>query len=78
MAAFFTAVVKAPVTGVVLILEMSGSFNHLGNLVLVCLISFVSSELIASRPVYAVLLERMLGAGDRLPSAPPAAGPDGN
>jgi H+/Cl- antiporter ClcA len=60
MAAFFTSVVKAPITGMVLILEMSGNFNHLGNLVLVCLSAFVMSDLIMSRPVYSVLLERML------------------
>ncbi|MDR2021245.1 MAG: ClC family H(+)/Cl(-) exchange transporter [Treponema sp.] len=63
MAAFFAAVVKAPVTGMVLILEMSGNFNHLGGLVLVCLSAFVTTELIASPPVYAVLLERMLKSG---------------
>jgi H+/Cl- antiporter ClcA len=60
MAAFFTGVVKAPITGVVLILEMSANFNHLGNLVLVCFSALITSELISSRPVYAVLLERML------------------
>ncbi|MDR2448035.1 MAG: ClC family H(+)/Cl(-) exchange transporter [Treponema sp.] len=60
MAAFFSAVVKAPVTGVALILEMSGNFNHLGSLVLASLAAFVTSELIASPPVYAALLERML------------------
>jgi H+/Cl- antiporter ClcA len=60
MAAFFAGVVKAPVTGMILILEMSGNFNHLGSLVLVSLSAFVTSELIASRPVYAVLLERIL------------------
>jgi H+/Cl- antiporter ClcA len=62
MAAFFTGAIKAPVTGIVLILEMSGNFNHLGGLVLVSLSAFVCSELIASRPVYAVLLERILGS----------------
>jgi H+/Cl- antiporter ClcA len=62
MAAFFAAVVKAPVTGIVLILEMSGNFNHLGSLVLVSLSAFVTSDLIASRPVYAVLLERILNS----------------
>jgi H+/Cl- antiporter ClcA len=61
MAAFFAGVVKAPVTGIILILEMSGNFNHLGNLVLVSLSAYVTSELIGSRPVYAVLLERLLG-----------------
>jgi H+/Cl- antiporter ClcA len=60
MAGFFTAVVKAPVTGIILILEMSGDFNQLGGLVLVSLSAFVTTEVIASRPVYAVLLERAL------------------
>jgi H+/Cl- antiporter ClcA len=60
MAGFFAAVVKAPVTGIVLILEMTANFNHLGSLVLVSLSAFVCSELINSRPVYSVLLERIL------------------
>jgi H+/Cl- antiporter ClcA len=65
MAAFFTGVVKAPVTGILLILEMSGNFNHLGNLVLAALSTLVTSDLIASRPVYSVLLERMLAVQGR-------------
>ncbi|MDR2363875.1 MAG: ClC family H(+)/Cl(-) exchange transporter [Spirochaetaceae bacterium] len=65
MAAFFSAVVKAPVTGIILILEMSGNFNHLWSLVLVSLSAFVTADLIASRPVYAVLLERMLKSTPR-------------
>lgn len=60
MAAFFTAVVKAPVTGAVLILEMSGNFNHFGSLMLVCLVAYVSSDLILSQPVYDVLLSKLL------------------
>jgi H+/Cl- antiporter ClcA len=64
MAGFFAAVVRAPVTGIILILEMSGNFNHLGSLVLVSLSAFVTTEVISSRPVYAVLLERAL-AGKR-------------
>lgn len=63
MAAFFSGVVMAPVTGAVLVLEMSGSFDHLWGLVLVSLSAFVTAELIASRPIYAVLLERMLPRG---------------
>jgi H+/Cl- antiporter ClcA len=60
MAAFFTAVVKAPVTGIVLILEMSGNFSHMTTLVLVSLTSLVTTDLLASRPVYSVLLDRIL------------------
>lgn len=60
MAAFFTSVVKTPITGMVLILEMSGNVSNMENLVLACLSAFVMSELIMSRSVYSVLLERML------------------
>jgi H+/Cl- antiporter ClcA len=60
MAGFFTGAVGAPVTGVVLILEMSGGFNHLSSLVLVCLSAFVTSLLLNSRPVYEALLARFL------------------
>lgn len=60
MAAFFTGAVGAPVTGIVLILEMSGNFNHLSGLVLVCLSAFVTTLIINSRPVYEVLLARFL------------------
>jgi H+/Cl- antiporter ClcA len=66
MAAFFAGVVNAPVTGIILILEMSGNFNHLGNLVLVSLSAYVTSSLLGSRPVYTVLLERLL----RRPNSP--------
>jgi len=62
MAAFFTAVVKAPVTGAVLILEMSGNFNHFGGLMLVCLVAYVTSDIIISQPVYDVLLARLLSS----------------
>ncbi|HPX14057.1 MAG TPA: ClC family H(+)/Cl(-) exchange transporter [Treponemataceae bacterium] len=62
MAAFFTAVVRAPVTGTVLILEMSGNLSHLGGLVIVCLISQLACDLVRSRPVYDVLLYRQARA----------------
>jgi H+/Cl- antiporter ClcA len=60
MAAFFTGVVRAPVTGAVLILEMSGNFNHFAGLIASCLAAFVVGDLIRSKPVYDVLLERLL------------------
>jgi H+/Cl- antiporter ClcA len=62
MAGFFAAVVKAPVTAIVLVLEMTANMNHLNSLVAVSFSAFVASELLRSRPVYAVLLERRLRA----------------
>ncbi|MDR2519209.1 MAG: chloride channel protein [Spirochaetaceae bacterium] len=58
IAAFFTATHKAPLTGILLILEMSGTINHLGTLVPVCLTGLIASELIMSRSINEVLLER--------------------
>lgn len=60
MAAMFSAVVKSPVTGIVLVLEMTANYRHLASLVLVSLCSFVTAEIISSRPVYDVLLTRIL------------------
>lgn len=60
MAAQFTSIVRAPVTGSILILEMCGNLNHLSGIVWVCLVSYAVSELLKSRPVYDVLLERLI------------------
>lgn len=69
MVAFFTGAVKAPVTAVVLILEMTANVNHLGGLVLVSFSALIASELMGSRPVYAVLLERILRSGGKRPGS---------
>lgn len=60
MAGFFSAVVKAPITGAVLILEMSGNFSHFAGLVACCLTAYVCSDLLRSASVYDVLLDRLL------------------
>lgn len=60
MAGYFVSVVKAPVTGIVLIMEMTGSFSHLLSLSVVVIISFITSELLRNEPIYEVLLERLL------------------
>lgn len=60
MAAFFTAVVKAPITGTILIMEMTGSFNHLLALITICLTSYITADLIGSKAIYETLLERLL------------------
>lgn len=60
MAAFFTAVVKAPITGTILIMEMTGTFNHLLALITICLTSYITADVIGSKAIYETLLERML------------------
>ena len=61
MAGYFAAIVRAPVTGVVLITEMTGDFTSLLPLVLTSLTAYVAAEALGARPVYTQLLERSLG-----------------
>ena len=59
MAGFFAAIVRAPVTGIILICEMTGSFTQFLSLTLVSLTAYVVADLMRSKPVYEQLLERM-------------------
>ena len=58
MAAFFAAVVKAPVTGSILILELTGQFEHLVGLIVVSGAAFLISDLCGGEPIFSALLER--------------------
>ena len=58
MAAFFAAVVKAPVTGSILILELTGQFEHLVGLIVVSGAAFFISDLCGGEPIFSALLER--------------------
>ena len=60
MAGYFTAIVRAPITGVILITEMTGSFSHLLSLTIVSIISYIVADLLKSKPVYDSLLENQL------------------
>ena len=62
MAAYFAAVVKSPITGSVLIIEMTGSFHHLLALVFVAITAYLVSDLLHGEPVYETLLSRLLVA----------------
>ena len=61
MAAYFAAIVRAPVTGVVLITEMTGDFTTLLPLVLTSLVAYLTAELLGTKPIYTQLLERIMG-----------------
>ncbi|MDK2821133.1 MAG: hypothetical protein PWP31_1098 [Clostridia bacterium] len=60
MAAFFVAIVRAPITGIVLILEMTGDYQHMLFLLFTCVISYMVAEALGTLPVYEMLLERDL------------------
>lgn len=58
MAAFFAAVIKAPVTGAILILELTGQFSHLVGLIVVSGAAFLVSDLCGGEPIFSALLNR--------------------
>jgi H+/Cl- antiporter ClcA len=74
MAAFFVAVVRAPVTGAVLITEMAGSFGHFPAFMLVSIVAAAVAELLGTPPIYETLLEQTLAAQAPTPGSLPGAG----
>jgi CIC family chloride channel protein len=60
MAALFTGVVRAPLTGIVLIVEMTGNYGQMLALMLACFSAFAVAEGFKLPPIYDALLARDL------------------
>jgi CIC family chloride channel protein len=60
MAAFFTAVVRAPLTGIILVIEMTASFTLLLPMLGACFAAMLVPILFRDAPIYDSLRERML------------------
>lgn len=69
MAAYFAAIVRAPLTGVVLILEMTGNYWQLLPLMTACFCAYLVAEHLQDIPIYERLLERDLSRSGIQPSA---------
>jgi len=67
MAGYFSAVVKAPITGSILIMEMTGSFNHMLSLIVVSMIAYLVVDIFKVKPIYEELLERSLIKQGKVP-----------
>lgn len=68
MAGYFSAVVKSPITAIILISEMTGSFNHLLSLSFVCIISYLVSDFLRGEPIYESLLDGILKTSNHVNS----------
>jgi len=66
MVGFFSAIVRAPVTGIILISEMTGSFSHMLSLSVVCLMAYLVPDLLHCKPIYEQLLARLLANGSEI------------
>ena len=60
MGGLFAATVRAPLTGIVLVSELTWSYQLLPPLILTCFAASLTAQLLGSRPVYELLLERTL------------------
>ena len=60
MAGYFTAIVRAPLTGIILIFEMTGSVSQMLSLSVISIVAYIVATLMKSKPIYESLLERLL------------------
>lgn len=60
MAAQFASIVKAPITGLMLITEMTGTFKHLLPVAITVTVAYLVSDMLKNKPIYESLLERLL------------------
>ena len=68
MAAYFTAIVRAPLTGILLISEMTGSYEQMLPLLAASFCAYAVAEYLKDFPIYEALLERDLSRGGIGPS----------
>lgn len=66
MAGFFTAIVRAPMTGIILIFEMTGSLTHLFAISLITIVAYIVADLLKSAPIYDSLLENLLSKSENI------------
>jgi CIC family chloride channel protein len=63
MAAFFTAVVRAPLTGIVLVVEMTGSSTLLLPMLGACFAAMGTATWLRDAPIYDALRVRAVASG---------------
>jgi len=69
MGGLFSATVRAPLVGVVLVAELTGAYSTLIPALITCLLANLVADWLGGRPIYEVLLERTLRLeGKSLPS----------
>jgi len=67
MAAYFAAIVRAPLTGIVLIVEMTNTYEQMLPLLVACLSAYAIADWVMDRPIYEALLERDLARDGHAP-----------
>jgi CIC family chloride channel protein len=70
MGGLFTSSVRAPLVGVVLVLELTGAFEIVLPVLLTCGVAHLTAEWLGGRPIYSQLLERTLARAGTETSVP--------
>lgn len=65
MAGYFTAIVRAPLTGIILIFEMTGSVSQMLSLSIISIVAYIVANLMRSEPIYESLLSSLLRRSGR-------------
>lgn len=61
IAGLFAATIRAPLTGIVLVMEMSGNYLLILPLIITCLGATFVAQTLGGKPLYTAILETFLG-----------------
>lgn len=67
MAGIFASIVRAPLTGIILVYEMAGNLDSLLPLATVSLISYAVADLVGVNPIYETLLDKIINSKHKKP-----------
>ena len=60
MSGYLTAIVRSPITSVILLFEMTQKLNYFLPIALCCLFAYFTANILGTKPVYEYLLDRIL------------------
>ncbi|MGX7111539.1 ClC family H(+)/Cl(-) exchange transporter [Gemella cuniculi] len=60
MSGYLTAIVRSPITSIILLFEMTQKLNYFLPIALCCLFAYFTANILGTKPVYEYLLERIL------------------
>jgi CIC family chloride channel protein len=69
MGGLFSATIRAPLVGVVLVVELTGGYTLILPVIVTCVTAHVVAQWLHGRPIYEVLLERSLRLAGQVPRA---------
>ncbi|AME09129.1 MULTISPECIES: ClC family H(+)/Cl(-) exchange transporter [Gemella] len=64
MSGYLTAIVRSPITSIILLFEMTQKLNYFLPIALCCLFAYFTANILGTKPVYEYLLDRILTTND--------------